>query len=205
MTPNPDALGRARSGVRGRRGRTSARSVATATAVLFLAVLGVSCSGTDSASSPGTTETTVAPTTTTLPETPIEEGSTIYTYVPEVGDCYDKRKLPGANGAKPQDIVLKLDCTQGHVNEVFAIVEAPKPDDPKDTTYPGDEALRKFGKVECPKHYEAYVGKPYELSKLEIGYILPGEATWPSNRKLACIVFDGTGRRVNTSVKGTGA
>lgn len=185
-----------------------ARLGLTAT-VLALGVLAAACSGQDTGSTTGTTGTTVPPPATTLPEVPLEQGKQIYSYTPEIGDCYDRRKVPGANGAtKQQDIVLKLECELPHMNEVFAIVELPKPEpkeDPKESTYPGPEELRKFGKTECPKKYEAYVGKAYELSKLEIGYILPVQETWPSNRKLACYVFDASNRRLQGSVKSTGS
>lgn len=180
----------------------------TFAALLLLSVVVAGCSGRDASSTTGTTGTTVPPPATTLPEVPIEQGKQIYSYTPEVGDCYDRRKVPGANGAtKQQDIVLKLDCGLAHQNEVFAIVELPKPDpkpDPKESTFPSAEDLRKFGKTECPKKYKDYVGKAYELSKLEIGYIFPVQETWPSNRKLACYVFDASNRRLQGSVKGSG-
>jgi hypothetical protein len=180
---------------------------ATVALVLLVSLLAAACSGKDTGSTTGTTGTTVPAPATTLPEVPLEQGKQIYSYAPEIGDCYDRRKVPGANGAtKQQDIVLKLECGLPHQNEVFAIVELPKPDpkpDPKESTFPSPEELRKFGKTECPKKYEAYVGRAYELSKLEIGYILPVQETWPSNRKLACYVYDAANRRLQGSVKGT--
>jgi hypothetical protein len=174
---------------------------------LVLATLLTACSGRDASTTTGTTGTTVPPPATTLPEVPLDQGKQIYSYTPEVGDCFDRRKVPGANGAtKQQDIVLKLDCGLPHVNEVFAIVELPKPQpnpDPKASTFPSAEELRKFGKTECPKKYKDYVGREYELSKLEIGYILPVQETWPSNRKLACYIYDAANRRLQGSVKGS--
>ena len=108
----------------------------------------------------------------------------------------------GYNGlAVVQDLSLEVAA-----NEVFAIVELPKPQpnpDPKASTFPSAEELRKFGKTECPKKYKDYVGREYELSKLEIGYILPVQETWPSNRKLACYVYDAASRRLQGSVKGS--
>lgn len=160
------------------------------------------CAGSDTGSTTGTTGTTVPRETTTLPETPVDQGKQIYTYTPEVGDCFDKRKVPGVNGSKQQDIILKLDCQLPHVNEVFAVIEAPWPDK-TDRTYPGDDVLRKFAKTDCPKEFEAYVGTKYELSKLEIAYLLPTESNWPTARTVGCYVFTGNETRVEGSVKAT--
>lgn len=174
-------------------------------ALLLVAVTGLAagCSGGSGTATTATTGTTAPGTTTTLAETPLEQGKQLASYNPEVGDCFDKRKVVTQAGNKPTDIYLKLDCKLAHQNEVFAVVDAPWPDQ-KDRTYPGDDTVRKAAKVECPKRYAEYVGRPYEVSRLEIGYLLPPESTWPSNRRIGCYVYLASGVRTTGSVKGTG-
>jgi len=112
--------------------------------------------------------------------------------------------VPGQNN-KLTDVILLLTCDQPHEFEVFAVVEYPAPDpkstDPKARDFPEDEVLRKFAKTECPKRYEDYVGQKYELSKLEIAFVMPLEANWPSSRKIGCDLYDVTGRKLDHTVR----
>ena len=180
------------------------RSPSARLAALLLTLLITACSGKEVAS-PSTTTGTAAPVeTTTTTEVPLEEGEQIYVYSPEVGDCFDKRKVPGQNN-KLTDVILMLTCDQPHEFEVFAVVEYPAPDpkstDPEARAFPEDEVLRKFAKTECPKKYEDYVGQKYELSKLEIAFVMPLEANWPSNRSIGCDLYDVTGRKLDKTVR----
>jgi hypothetical protein len=179
------------------------RGLAVFASPLLGLLIAAGCSGGSGTATTATTGTSVPGTTTTLPETPLDKGKQLATYNPDTGDCFDKRKVVTQTGAKPTDIYLKLDCVLPHQNEVFAVVDAPWPDQ-KDRTYPGDDTIRKAAKVECPKKYAEYVGKPYEVSKLEIGYLLPPEASWPSYRRIGCYVYNAAGLRMEGSVKGTG-
>ncbi len=165
-----------------------------------VATLVGACSGTETNQTSTTTGTPPPPETTTTTEAPLEAGKQIFVYVPAVGDCFDKRKVAG-QANKQTEIVLKLDCSLPHQYEVFGTTDFVLPD-PKDTAYPGDEVLRRFAKIECPKQYQDYVGQAYELSRYEIGYVIPPEANWPSNRKIGCTVVDNTGNRLGASVKG---
>lgn len=178
------------------------RSTGLVLALLALALAG--CSGTETTATSTTTGTAPPVETTTTTEVPLEQGKQVYVYNPEVGDCFDKRKVPGQNN-KLTDVILILECDQPHEFEVFAVVEYPAPDpkatDPKAREFPDDDVLRTFAKTECPKRYEAYVGQRYELSKLELAYLMPLEANWPSNRKIACEVYDVTGRKLDSTVR----
>jgi hypothetical protein len=176
-----------------------ARTVALVLSLAVAAGLAAGCAGKDTNQTSTTTGAPPPTETTTTTEAPLDAGKQMFVYVPSTGDCFDKRKVPG-QGNKQTEIVLKLDCTLPHQYEVFGVVDYVLPD-PKDTAYPGDEILRKFAKVECPKLYEAYVGQAYELSKYEIGYVIPPEANWPSNRKVGCTVVDSTGNRLGAPVK----
>jgi hypothetical protein len=158
-------------------------------ALVALALLAGACSGDDSQQSEETT-TTVAPTTTSTTEAPLDERAQkdpLY-FVPEVGTCYDKRKVDGADN-KQVDTILLLDCQLPHQYEIFATLDFPSPED-GDRTWPGDEALRDFARANCSATFEEYVGEPYETSVLEIGYQLPPEDNFYANQVVGCYVYD---------------
>lgn len=172
-----------------------------APALLALVVLGAAaCSGDDEAP-PDTTTTTVESTTTTV-EPALEEGRQVdpLYYVPTVGDCFDRRQVPGADN-KQVDVILRLDCQLPHQFEVYATVEFPLPED-GDTTWPGDDPLRELARARCAKPFDDYVGMPYETSQLEIGYLLPPEDNFAVNQVIGCYLFDPVPDRSAGSAQG---
>lgn len=189
-----------------RSSRAGLRAAAPAAALTVALLVLAGCAGTDDSGGKAATGTTIAVGTTTTTEAPVEAGEKIYVYVPEVGDCYDKRRI-AAQGGTQTEIVLKLDCALPHEKEIFAIVEYPAPDpkttDPKAREFPGDDALRRFGRLECPKQFRAYVGTGYEVSSLEIGFLMPAESNWPSNRKISCLLQAPNGARRSGTARGS--
>jgi hypothetical protein len=167
----------------------------------ILVVVPSACAGSDNSLPASTTATTAAPAPTTT-EVPLDRGRQLFVYTPLVGDCFDKRAITANN--RPTEVTLKLDCSLPHQNEVFAVIPYVLPD-PANAGYPGRDVLRRFGKLECPKRYEAYVGRAYELSKYEIGYVDPTENTWASNRSIGCYLYDGSDHLLVNTVKGTAA
>lgn len=163
------------------------------------------CSSPDTAST-GTTTTvpgTVPGTTTT--EAPLEAGKQIFVYTPEVGDCFDRREITSQAGGRT-DVVLVLDCGLPHQFEVFAVLEYPVDPvalaDPNTKTWPGDEAVRKWAKEECPRRVRDYVGVEYELSRFEVTFDVPTEKTWLSDRTVTCLLEEpGEGRRMSGSAR----
>jgi len=178
-------------------GGPRARSIVVALAVgLALASLtGVlsACSG--NAAKSLTTTTTTPPETTTTTEAPLTAGKQISFYVPAVGDCFDVRPVD-----KAPPIYLKLDCALPHQNEVFATVDFTGKD------YPGAPFLEAVAKKTCPASWPAYVGKPYETSSYEIGYLLPDEAGWGNGIRhvTGCLIQPGSGERTSGTAKGSG-
>ncbi len=117
-------------------------------------------------------------------------------YVPAVGECYDVRPVE-----KAAPIYLRLDCSLPHQNEVFATFDYT---DTKE--YPGSQVLEAQAKQRCPPSWEAYVGKPYETSRLALDFNLPDQGGWGNGIRhvVGCLVVDpATERRVG-SVRGSG-
>jgi hypothetical protein len=159
--------------------------------------------GSNGSQSADTTTSTSAPVildTTSTTAVPIEEGEKVYVYTPKPGDCWEKRRIGEEGRSSGQEIVLKLSCDKPHANETFAVVEY------TERQYPGDQALRSFGKASCPEHFEAYVGRPYETSELEMGYYVPSQSAWNQTYRhfIACYVYRTDGTKLIGSVRGTG-
>lgn len=172
-------------------------ALAVGAAVLFA---GCSSAGEGSAS---ITATTPPPETTTTTEPPLEAGRQVFVYTPAIGDCFDRRQLEErpATGPQQTDIVLVLDCSLPHENEVFDVLEVP--DAPRD--YPGEPELQDFARSRCATGFGDYVGQAYEVSELEVGYYLPSSNEWSSGaRRLGCYVYDVDGARLVGSMQGSG-
>jgi hypothetical protein len=174
-------------------GPPGVRSAVVGLAMAVMALAG--CTGNAAKSATTTITTTVPPETTTTAEAPLTAGRQISFYVPAVGDCFDIRTAD-----KGPPIYLKLDCSIPHQNEVFATIEFTLKD------YPGEPFLRDGAKQTCPKSWEAYVGKPFETSSFELGYLLPDEATWGNGIRhtTGCLIQPGSGERMVGSAKGSG-
>jgi hypothetical protein len=162
-------------------------------------VLVAACSGSgdDTAS---TTVTTPVPETTTTTEPPLEAGRQVFVYTPAVGQCFDRRELEErpATGPQQTDIVLLLDCALPHQNEVYDVLEMPL--SPRD--YLGETAMQAFARSTCTNGFAAYVGTPYEVSALEVGYYLPSSNEWESGaRRLGCYVYDVNGAKLIGSMQ----
>lgn len=81
---------------------------------------------------------------------------------------------------------------------------------PDPELWPGDDSLIRYARAECPKRYGEWSGLPYEHSALEVGWLLPDEASWnDGDRTMACTVYDPSGTleapaRTSGSTRGAG-
>lgn len=173
------------------------------TAVLMFAMLvAAGCSGSDSADTTSSTTEVVSDTTTTsTTEAPLEAGTQLYVYNPSIGDCFERRELdvvPGDDN-KQTEITLKLPCDLPHRNEIFDVIDYPSTPD-----YPGEPTLRDYAKRNCVRGFQDFVGSEYELSSLEIGYVIPTPQNWgPGRERIGCYVYDSTGERLVGSMRGS--
>jgi len=56
--------------------------------------------------------------------------------------------------------------------------------------WPGDDALITTAKRICPARFEAFVGVAYEVSELEVGWILPTPSSWANgDRTVGCTLY----------------
>lgn len=175
------------------------RPLAIATVCLTLAAAGCSGGG-DGASTTTTGPPPTEPTTTTEP--PIEAGEQVFVYQPSIGDCFDRRTLePAPEPGGQTDIVLLLDCALPHQYETFSVVDPPDvgPD------FPGEKPLEEVAKASCVTVFEAFVGLPYVVSELEVGWYIPTAAAWGAGaRSIGCYLYDLDGDKLVGSMRGSG-
>jgi hypothetical protein len=171
--------------------------------LVTMAAIGVlaSCSGDGDPTA--VTTTTAVPETTTTTEPPLEAGREVFVYTPAVGQCFDRRDLEERPESGPQqtEIVLVLDCSLPHENEVFDVLSLPG----AGSDYPGEPAMQAFARAGCTANFAAFVGRSYETSALEVGYYLPSSNEWDSGaRRLGCYVYDLNRNKLVGSVRGSG-
>jgi hypothetical protein len=157
------------------------------------------CSGDDAGGQPATTlpvpVATAAATTTT--EVADDGGRVETAYVPQVGECFDERARTDEGTGRETTYRLVVDCLLPHENEVFAIVAAGDATSP----YPGEEAMRRTARRECPRSFPAYVGAAYEVSVYGLGFVLPTPEQWFTTRVIGCTLTGPGGGRTAGSAK----
>lgn len=192
----------------------------TAPALLLAAVLAGMLLGACSTTSGGTpvtlsTTTTAGaadpgPTTSTTAEPAAAAGKQLFVYAPQEGDCIDlratgdqgastTRALPDANATPhdPKELILRLDCNLPHQYEVIGVVS------PSLAGTPDEPTLIAAAKQLCPPVFAGYVGRPYQDSSLEVGWVLPSEEQRARKvQQIGCLAFDPKGKLVG-SVRGS--
>lgn len=160
-------------------------------AVLLVVLLTACGGGGEGGDDTTTTSTTSAP----RDPVPLNRGSQVDTalYVPAIGDCFDRRT---PDPEKPlTEVILVLPCREPHTYEVFDLW-TPEADtdtttaEQSDVPYPEVEVLTTQALNECVARLEAFVGRPYELSVLEVEALLPDPEEWAlGNRAVGCLAL----------------
>jgi hypothetical protein len=111
-----------------------------------------------------------------------------------VGDCWDL-KDPSADVV---DNVVARPCSQEHEYEVFFIGS------PTTTDYPGEAGFTTYVSDNCAPAFDAYVGKAYADSELDIFWLYPNSDGWTSgDRSVECSVYHPRVHRLTGSLKGS--
>jgi hypothetical protein len=98
----------------------------------------------------------------------------------EVGDCFNDD--PAASETVSD--VATVDCAEPHDNEIyfqFSMTES---------SFPGREATIESAGNRCLGEFDAFVGKSYETSDLEIFPITPTAESWEQgDRVVYCAIY----------------
>lgn len=120
-----------------------------------------------------------------------------------VGDCFnDDRPLSSGGAVGPSEVksVPGVPCSGPHDNEVFALVNVSR------STFPGVEELQRIASELCVERFEAFVGRDYPSSALDVVWLVPTELSWRegSDREVVCAVHHVDSRKLVGSMKGSG-
>lgn len=123
----------------------------------------------------------------------IVESGGLGAFAMQIGDCFNE---------PDEDLVVSVEgvpCLDFHDAEVYDMVDLPA------GPWPGDLAVGQQGWLACEQTFEAYVGRDYATSSLDIGVLTPIESGWATgDREVVCYVFDYNGATLTRSVRGSG-
>jgi hypothetical protein len=105
-----------------------------------------------------------------------------------VGDCFNR--YSGLQNYETIEIVTKRPCDQSHDAEVF--YKADFAGSVTVNTYPGKEKLTEDSIRVCYANFQGFVGRPYETSTYQLGYLVPQQEQWERtaarSRAVTCYV-----------------
>jgi len=111
-----------------------------------------------------------------------------------IGDCFDL-KDPAADEITD---VTALPCEAEHEYELIYTGSMPAGD------YPAEDAFDAFVEDNCVPAFDAYIGRAYADSELDIGWLFPLESAWKSgDRSIQCTAYHPRIHRLTGSLKGS--
>jgi putative regulator of septum formation len=112
-----------------------------------------------------------------------------------VGDCFDLKDA----SADQVGEVTAVPCGVAHEYEMYFVGAM------ADGVFPSDDAFDAFFENNCIDSFEAYVGRAYEASELDIFWLVPIEDGWNAgDRSVQCAVYHPQISRLTESLKGSG-
>jgi hypothetical protein len=111
-----------------------------------------------------------------------------------VGDCFDDGSTFDDSEV---DSVPGVPCFKPHDNEVYAVYDVAA------ASFPGEE-MAEMAHEGCMQRFEAFVGKDYDSSSLEIATLYPSRESWQqqNDREVVCAVYDVDEKKLTGTVKG---
>jgi Septum formation len=124
----------------------------------------------------------------------VAEGS-VDAFQMRVGDCFDDGST--FSDEEVSD-VPGVPCAKPHDNEVYAVFDV------QTSSFPGDR-IAEMAHDGCEQRFEAFVGRDYDSSSLDIATLYPSEESWrrQNDREVVCAVYDMDAKKLTGSVKGT--
>ena len=125
----------------------------------------------------------------------IVDAGTLDAFSIHVGDCFNDVDY----SASQVSSVPGVPCSEPHDNEAFAVFDIDL------ASYPSQEEMSEISYGECLQRFESYVGRPYDVSSLEITTMYPSSASWAANdREIVCAVYDMNANKLVGSAQNSG-
>jgi len=125
----------------------------------------------------------------------VSEGS-IDAFAMHVGDCFDDGST--FSGDSPEvSSVAGIPCSTPHDNEVYAVFDVAV------ASFPDGDGMASLAFDSCKERFEAFVGKDYDASSLDIATLYPTRESWNGqhDREVVCAVYDVDQQKLTGSAK----
>lgn len=136
---------------------------------------------------------------------PVVIGAPLNPFDLRAGQCYNEGSWFDDERERRIELTATVGCEQPHQREVFFEAEFPAPNG---APFPGDVAMDEWSTELCYTAFSDFVGLDYELSRYEIGFIHPTEATFEHevgrHRRVTCVLFDLSGDELTGSAQNSG-
>jgi hypothetical protein len=111
-----------------------------------------------------------------------------------VGQCFQDQ-----DAATEVSEVEVVDCDDAHDNEVYGLFDLP------DGDYPGADAVQEAAVLGCYERFEGFVGRDYESSRLDFGWLHPTSESWDNgDHEVICMLSELSGEQLIGSMKDSG-
>ena len=121
-------------------------------------------------------------------------GGTLDAFQVHLGDCFNDPDFE----ADEFSSLPGVPCTEPHDNEAFAVFDLTL------SSYP-EYDIADISEASCVDHFEAYVGRDYESSSLDVVTMYPSPESWDqSDREVVCALYDMSGSKLVGTVKDRG-
>lgn len=122
------------------------------------------------------------------------------------GECFNEGSWYDEALERRIDLTAMVACDQPHQKEMYHEAEFPAA---AGAPFPGEAKMTEWSTQVCYEAFIGFVGEEYELSRFELGFLQPTQATFEHevgrHRRVTCYLFDPGEEMVSGSARSTGA
>jgi hypothetical protein len=123
----------------------------------------------------------------------------------DVGDCIEPRSKNAPVAPEPAGEVGTVDVVACDVPHTYELIDVVVHEGSAEESFPGTDALTRYGSERCAEHFEGIVGTPFLQSELDVILFTPLEFGWGlGDREILCLAFRMDGRPLDATVVGSG-
>lgn len=124
----------------------------------------------------------------------IIDGGVVDAFSVRVGDCFDDSSSLDEISSLPG-----VPCSDPHDNEAYAVFDLTI------ASYPAGDSMPEIAHESCLEHFNAFVGKDYDSSTLDIFTLYPTPMSWEQkDREVVCAVYNMDASKLVGSAAGRG-
>jgi hypothetical protein len=116
------------------------------------------------------------------------------------GDCFNDQRGTTPDEEIELERVAAVPCSVPHDNEVYAVVHLEEP------SFPGPEEMAALAANLCFARFDAFVGKAYEESVLDIFNLYPSKESWTrrGDREVVCALYHMNAEKLEGTARNSG-